>query len=270
MRVHKPFLLALPALMLTATIGPSAFASGTSALPFTVGFTPGSCPIEPPAELLALADWPLDAEGCAGTWTAATVVEAHVRSVTDILASVASARLPAPRTPDLAARGEPRADLPSPPVNRLPTSADDAPPPPFATAAVDASTLDAMRGGFDAPGGLRLSFGIERVVIINGVLESSTHVRVEDLGAAIGGGAGTLASLPAGATVAIIQNGPNNTVSAALPASMLGTIVQNSLDNQKLETVTTINATVNSAAVMRGMRLQQSLQEALNRASLLR
>ena len=124
--------------------------------------------------------------------------------------------------------------------------------------------LDALRGGFVAPGGLRMHFGIERAVMVNGVLQSTTHLRVEDLGQV------TAQALEAGSTVAFIQNGANNGFHVTLPATSLATIVQNSLDNQRIQTVTTVNATINSAEVMRGLRMHQSMQEALNRASLMR
>lgn len=134
----------------------------------------------------------------------------------------------------------------------------------LASAALPAEKLDTLRGGFIAPGGLRMSFGIERAVLINGVLQSTTHLRVEDLGNV------TAKALAAGSTVAVIQNGMNNSLNVSLPATSLATIVQNSLDNQRIQTVTTINATINSAEMMRGMRMHQSMQEALNRASLMR
>jgi len=134
----------------------------------------------------------------------------------------------------------------------------------LASAALPAEKLDTLRGGFVAPSGLRMSFGIERAVLINGVLQSTTHLRVEDLGNV------TAKALATGSTVAVIQNGINNGLNVTLPATSLATIVQNSLDNQSIQTVTTINATINSAEMMRGMRLQQSMQEALNRASLMR
>lgn len=134
----------------------------------------------------------------------------------------------------------------------------------LASAALPSAKLDTLRGGFVAPSGLRMSFGIERAVLINGVLQSTTHLRVEDLGNI------TAKAMAAGSTVAVIQNGINNGLNVSLPATSLATIVQNSLDNQSIQTVTTINATINSAEMMRGMRLQQSMQEALNRASLMR
>ena len=139
----------------------------------------------------------------------------------------------------------------------------------MASASVPPDQLGGLRGGFEMPSGLRMSFGIERVVMINGVLQSTTSLRVEDLGRAVGGKAAPESVVP-GTALAVIQSGPNNIVAAPLPGTTLATVVQNSLDNQKLQTVTTVNATVNSMEVVRGLRMHQSMQEAVNRAAQMR
>lgn len=139
----------------------------------------------------------------------------------------------------------------------------------LALASVAPDELDELRGGFEAPGGLQMSFGIERVVMINGVLQSTTQVHLDDLGRALAG-APVPADLLQGTTLTIVQNGLNNGVSAGLSPTSLATVVQNSLDNQTLQTLTTINVTVNSAEMLRSLRMDQSLQDALNRASLTR
>ena len=139
----------------------------------------------------------------------------------------------------------------------------------MASASVPSDQLGKLRGGFETPGGLRLNFGIERVVMINGVLQSTTILRVDELGKLVGGKAAGEA-IAAGNTLAVIQSGPNNVVTAPLPGTTLATVVQNSLNNQKIQSVTTINATINSAEVMRQVRMQHSVQEALSRAALMR
>ncbi len=143
--------------------------------------------------------------------------------------------------------------------------AQSVPPPVLASAAVVGDdTLAALRGGFETTDGLRVSFGIERAIYVNGALQSVTTLNVEDM-ARLHGGA--LPELPPGAAIAVIQNGPGNQFQASgLSASTLATVVQNSLDNQKIQTVTTISATVNSLEMMRGARMQNSVQEALTRA----
>lgn len=136
----------------------------------------------------------------------------------------------------------------------------------FAAPAVAVETLESLRGGFEAPDGLQVSFGIERVVRINGVLQDSIQVRAEDVALALGTGA---PSLPAEATLTLVQNGLNNSVTIELPTAALATIVQNSLASQHLQVLTIIDASVNSAEMLRGLRMQQSVQDAANRAALL-
>lgn len=129
----------------------------------------------------------------------------------------------------------------------------------FAEAAVlDDTVLDTLHGGFETAAGMRVSFGIERAVFVNGVLASVTTVNVADLGQLSGRG------VSEGATVAVIQNGPNNAfVAHASNAGALATVIQNSLDNQTIRAVTTINATVNSIEMLRTARLDQSLRDTM-------
>ncbi|CAI08775.1 hypothetical protein ebA4689 [Aromatoleum aromaticum EbN1] len=139
----------------------------------------------------------------------------------------------------------------------------------FSGLLVDDDTLGGLRGGFETPGGLVLSFGIERVVLINGVLSSTTTLNVADLSQLAGGAAG-LQALPVGTSVGLIQIGANNSFDPAVLASgSFATVIQNSLDNQKIQTVTTINAQANSMDMLRAHRLGESLRNALN-SSLLR
>ncbi len=489
MRTSKPLLLAIPAMLLGIGVTElTAFSRAGSATLIGQGFKPGVCSIEPPAELLALADWPLDKTGCASGMPAKPpVIEARIRSVSDILAGGGAhdgefSGLTRGRAPVVSAEVVPVADILAGPTEALalaiaaprqieeaslealgeysatgPTShgeaANDAneyasaardilaagqslgetrlqhvardaqygdlggtpardsdaedfalPPALLASASVDPAKLDSLRGGFTLPNGLQLSIGIERAVMINGVLQSTTVLRVVDIGAVAitpptaptitpptaptitpptaptitpptaptivaptapnitppdgpaisppavvapvapsvappaapavtppaapvltppvgpaiaapaapvitpptapaaptitpptgpviaGPAAPTIAattspsapvlvlqpgsnaapSLPAGTTVAVIQNGPNNSVTTALNSASLATVIQNSLDNQKVQVVTTVDAKVNSAEVLHGIRMQQSLQDALNRSSMQR
>lgn len=130
---------------------------------------------------------------------------------------------------------------------------------------VDDGTLDTLRGGFETPGGLQLSFGIERLVYVNGELSSVTSINVSDLNRLTGASAAAIAGLPANGSIALIQNGVGNTFSAGqLSASALATVIQNSLDNQHIQAVTTISATVNSMEMLKAIRLQQTLEDALS------
>lgn len=308
-----------------------------------VGFFPALCAGDmPPAELLALADWPLDAEGIgcrphpgvldavaatagAGERPGAIsrVLAEYVLSLEPVAEANESAK-PAPAgvgsageaaveragtTPPTRTGAAVATVFPVPdseravpgggenPVSRLPElqakvptkPATEIAPDPFAGLVATASaaaasgvelplfagqlvaddTLGELRGGFETPGGLALSFGIERVVYINGELSSTTTLNVADLGRLVGGAAG-VEPLPVGTSVAVIQNGPNNTFDAgALASGAFATVIQNSLDNQKIQTVTTINAQVNSLQMLQANRFGESLRNAVN-SSLLR
>jgi hypothetical protein len=124
------------------------------------------------------------------------------------------------------------------------------------------SSLDEIRGGFElADSNLKFSFGIERVVFVNGELVASSILNVKDLQLATGGGAPQVAiSTPLPGTVGVIQNGSGNEIAAQFSSNLAGTVIQNTLNNQKIQNITTINATVNSAQMMRAISVQSAVQ----------
>ena len=63
--------------------------------------------------------------------------------------------------------------------------------------------------------------------------------------------------------LAVLQNGAGNFAPGAISSTAAGTIIQNSLDNQKIQTMTRIDAVVNSAGIMRAINLQSSMQSAI-------
>lgn len=126
--------------------------------------------------------------------------------------------------------------------------------------AVSDARLDAARGGFDLGNGLLASFGISRVIYVNGNLVAQTSVRIPDAGHITSAQAGALATASA---ARLIQNGPGNQIDPAALSRVGGTVIQNSLDNQRIKSVTTIDTTVNSLDTFRGLNLQDSLQSAL-------
>lgn len=63
----------------------------------------------------------------------------------------------------------------------------------------------------------------------------------------------------------IVQNGAGNSVSLQNLPSAAGTIIQNTLDNQSIRTVTTIDARVLTQGVMQGLNLSASMNEAFRR-----
>jgi hypothetical protein len=131
-------------------------------------------------------------------------------------------------------------------------------------AAVSEDKLDKMRGGFDLPSGLKVSFGILRSSYVNGNLVATTSFNIPDVGNITTQQAQMLASTNMGG---LIQNGPGNTVqTGALPA-LSGAVIQNTLNNQNIQAITQINTTVNSLAAFKGLNIQSTLNNAFNSAA---
>lgn len=129
--------------------------------------------------------------------------------------------------------------------------------------AVNEHELDAMRGGFTADNGLKISFGIERAVYINGNLVTATSLNVAAAGGSAAAGTPAAAIANSG-TLALIRNGAGNTlVSGTVPPGSMGTVIQNTLNDQKIQNLTVINATVNSLEILRGMNVQSALRSAV-------
>ena len=109
--------------------------------------------------------------------------------------------------------------------------------------------LDTLRGGFFDVAGFKISLGIERSVLINNEVVTSTVLQIPDLGALIGRGPG--AATLTGPRVSVVQNGPGNVFNPAVLQSLgqggVVTIVQNSLNDQLIRGQTTINAVISGA-----------------------
>lgn len=128
--------------------------------------------------------------------------------------------------------------------------------------AVSDSRLDAMRGGFDIGGGLLASFGIARAVYVNGTLVSGASVHIPDISRMTPDQAQAL--MAATGTLNVVQNGPGNSFDvSALDHATAATVIQNSLDNQDIRSLTTIDASVNNLNTFREINTQASLQAAL-------
>lgn len=173
--------------------------------------------------------------------------------------------------------------------------------------AVESVVLEQMRGGFDIAPGLKVSFGIERLVNLNGILQTATRIEVPDAGklvqmalapaaaalptasSPVGASAASARAAPpqtaaataaAGATavplaanlgngaVGLIQNGLGNTLSPGpLPQGTLATFIQNSMNNQTIQSMTVINAATNSLELLKGANLQSTLFDALTQSA---
>lgn len=158
--------------------------------------------------------------------------------------------------------------------------------------AVSNQELAALRGGFELSVGgevLSLAFSLERVTYLNGELQVLSRIVVPDLAAAMQSpqtvSATTYSAPAAPADISSdgtsIQNGAGNTVALAqqsqqvnqalqaaqaqiLQAQNQVTVIQNSLDNQVIQNMTTLNVTLSNAALARAVELNAGLAQMLN------
>jgi hypothetical protein len=119
--------------------------------------------------------------------------------------------------------------------------AQDTPPWPE-VAALDDDALDQLRGGFDWGEGLKISFGWVRTVAINGETVHQARFAMPDM-----------------SRMRAEQAALWTEAATVLPA----TVVQNSLSNQQISTLTEINATVNSLGLMKSLNASGVLRESL-------
>lgn len=133
-------------------------------------------------------------------------------------------------------------------------SASDWPP------ALTTAQLDTMRGGFDLPTGLKVSFGIDRVAFVNGTMVSSSSINIPDISTMTAQQAQALA---AANTSALVQVGQGNSVQPGALPGLTGGVIQNTLNNQQIQELTTINTTVNSLGAFKSMNIGSTLSNAL-------
>ncbi|MES2759090.1 MAG: hypothetical protein V4693_17090 [Pseudomonadota bacterium] len=131
---------------------------------------------------------------------------------------------------------------------------------------VDEDQLEQMRGGFENGAGLTMSFGIERLVSINGNVVSRTNIDIADLKNLSAEQARQTAD--ALSSVKLIQNGHDNIYEAGEAARVAGgVVIQNTLNDQLIRSQTVISSTVNSASLLKTLNFQGTLSDALNRAA---
>jgi hypothetical protein len=123
--------------------------------------------------------------------------------------------------------------------------------------------LDTMRGGFDLSSGLKVSFGVSRMVVVNGNLVTTTSFNIPDIANLSAQQAQQLASVNAGS---LIQNGPGNVVQPGAMPALSGAVIQNTLNNQNIQALTTINTTVNSLSMFKNFNVGSTLGGALSNA----
>jgi hypothetical protein len=129
--------------------------------------------------------------------------------------------------------------------------------------AVSDDTLDAQRGGFDLGAGLLVNFGISRAVYINGVLMSETTLNFGQLDKLTAAQATELGRQLS--SLNLVQNGPGNTVEGPL-GPLGGTVVQNTLNNQRIANHTVINAQTNGMSILKDLNTASTLTEGIARA----
>ncbi|WP_321927932.1 hypothetical protein [Paraburkholderia guartelaensis] len=126
--------------------------------------------------------------------------------------------------------------------------------------AVSESRLDDMRGGFDLPSGLVVSFGISRAAFVNGNLVAQTSFNIPDIANMTAQQAQMLANAN---TAALVQVGPHNSMQQGGLPGLTGAVIQNSLNNQQIQALTTINAGVNSLGAFKAMNFLSTMNSAL-------
>lgn len=68
----------------------------------------------------------------------------------------------------------------------------------------------------------------------------------------------------------VIQNGPGNTANVGAMANMPGTVIQNTLNNQSIQNLMTINASVNTLAAFRTQMANTALNSVIQRSASMR
>ena len=132
-------------------------------------------------------------------------------------------------------------------------------------APVDTAVLDDARGGFETPGGLNISLGIERVVSVNGEVLSRTNVTIPDVASM--NADQLLQARDALGTARLIQIGGSNYAPNDIALGSGATLVQNSLDHQAILSQTTISSTVNSMALIKDINFHGTIRDAIVRSA---
>ncbi|MEO6518197.1 MAG: hypothetical protein ABIO17_04275 [Pseudoxanthomonas sp.] len=123
---------------------------------------------------------------------------------------------------------------------------------------VDPARLAGMRGGMQLPSGLSLSFGIDRVVYVNGDLVAATRVNVPDISHMTSEQAAALVSLNQGM---VVQIGARNVVTPGTASN--GLVIQNTLDNQDIRALTTLQVGADTLGMLQEINSYDALRNAM-------
>jgi hypothetical protein len=127
---------------------------------------------------------------------------------------------------------------------------------------IDPARLAGMRGGLQMPSGTVLSFGIERVVHVNGQLVASVSLRIPDLSRVDAAQAQAIADFNEGILVQVGEG--NHFDPSRIPGG--GVVIQNTLDNQNISTATYIDLGAGALDIFQNLNSSAALSDALMRA----
>lgn len=117
--------------------------------------------------------------------------------------------------------------------------------------------LGAMRGGFQLPGGVVLSFGVERAVWVNGALVASTRLQINDIALMTPDQAAQLQAFQQGLGV---QVGEGNVLVAPGNGAL---VIQNTRDNQAIRALTTLSLDVGTLGTFQQVNAFDTVQAAV-------
>jgi hypothetical protein len=117
-------------------------------------------------------------------------------------------------------------------------------------------TLDGLRGGYQLPSGLLLSFGIERAAWVNGELVSYLRVDIPDIANITPAQAQELSKI---AQTQLVQVGPGNVFNGIGNG---GLVIQNTLDGQDIRASTTLDVSVNTLGLFQALNAGDALRNA--------
>ena len=123
---------------------------------------------------------------------------------------------------------------------------------------VSPTRLAAMRGGLVLPSGLSLSFGIDRLVFVNGDLVASTRLHIPDVANMTSEEAAALVSLNQGM---VVQVGQGNVVTPGAGGN--GLVIQNTLDNQDIRALTNLQVAVDTLGMLQEINSYGALHDAI-------
>jgi hypothetical protein len=123
---------------------------------------------------------------------------------------------------------------------------------------IDPARLLNMRGGLQLPSGQLLSFGIKRLVYVNGELVASATLRIADISRITAEQAQALAAINNGL---VVQVGEGNRIDTANTGGAL--VIQNTLDGQAITALTTLDVGVSTLGTLQELNTFNALQSAL-------